>query len=99
MKGKVQKPKNNKKLSMFEFIDYCATQNCAAELTSYFFPPDADAAYFRKVKRYAHVGGVPIIGTAIGNNFSLPAGDALDKQVADAIAWILSAEVMADIFI
>ena len=73
---------------MFQFIDYCADQNCAAELTSYFFPPDADEAYFRKIKRHAFVNGVPIVGTAIGNNFTLEKGEKLDKQIADAKLWI-----------
>ena len=73
---------------MFGFIDYCAEQNCGAELTSYFFPPDADEAYFKKIKRYAFLNGVPIVGTAIGNNFTIPKGEALDKQIADAKQWI-----------
>ena len=76
------------KIDMFGFIDICAEQNCGAELTSYFFPPDADRAYFRKIKRYAFLNGVPIVGTAIGNNFTIPQGKKLDKQIADAKLWI-----------
>jgi sugar phosphate isomerase/epimerase len=87
-KGKPVEPLDGKSIDMFGFIDYCAEQNCAAELTSYFFPPDADEAYFRKIKRYAFVNGVPIVGTAIGNNFTLEKGEKLDKQVADAKLWI-----------
>jgi len=87
-KGKPVEPLDGKSINMFEFIDYCADQNCAAELTSYFFPPDADEAYFRKLKRYAFVNGVPIVGTAIGNNFTLEKGEKLDKQIADAKLWI-----------
>ena len=89
-KGKKAKkePLDGKKMDMFGFIDYCAQQSCAAELTSYFFPPDADDAYFRKIKRYAYVNGVPITGTAIGNNFTIPKGEKLDQQIADAKLWI-----------
>ena len=89
MRGKKQKPPTDgKTMDMRGFIDYCAAQNCGAELTSYFFPPDADAAWYRELRRYAFVRGVPIVGTAIGNNFSLQPGTALDKQIADAKAWI-----------
>ena len=89
-KGKKAKkpPADGKKIDMFGFIDYCAEQNCGAELTSYFFPPDADEAYFRKIRRYAFLNGVPIVGTAIGNNFTIPKGEKLDKQIADAKVWI-----------
>lgn len=89
MRGKVQKaPTDGRRMDMRAFIDFCATQNCGAELTSYFFPPRADAAWFRELRRYAFVRGVPVVGTAIGNNFSLPPGPALDQQIADAKTWI-----------
>ena len=89
-KGKKAKkaPLDGKKIDMFGFIDYCAEQKCSAELTSYFFPPEADEAYFRKIKRYAYMNGVPIAGTAIGNNFTIPKGEKLDKQIVDAKLWI-----------
>jgi sugar phosphate isomerase/epimerase len=87
-KGEPVEPLDGRSIDMFQFIDYCADQNCAAELTSYFFPPDADEAYFRKIKRYAFVNGVPIVGTAIGNNFTLEKGEKLDQQIADAKLWI-----------
>lgn len=87
-KGKPKQPLDEKSINMFEFIDYCADQNCAAELTSYFFPPDADKEYFHKIKRHAFLNGVPIAGTAIGNNFTIPRGEELDKQIADAKLWI-----------
>lgn len=89
MRGKPQPAAaDGRSMDMRGFIDFCAAQNCGAELTSYFFPPDADAAWYRDLRRYAFVRGVPIAGTAIGNNFSLAPGAALDKQIADAKAWI-----------
>ena len=95
-KGKKAKtaPLGGKSIDMFEFIDYCAQQKCSAELTSYFFPPDADDKYFQKIKRYAFRNGVPISGTAIGNNFTIDRGEKLDKQIADAKRWIERADQM-----
>ena len=94
MKGKSQTPKNGKKMDMFSFIDYCADQRCGAELTSYFFPPDADDEYFLRVKRHAFLQGVPIVGTAIGNNFTIGRGKRLDLQIRDAKKWIDRAELL-----
>ena len=94
MKGKPQKPQDGKKLTMFDFIDYCAQQKCAAELTSYFFPPDADQAYFLKIKRHAFLQGVPLAGTAIGNNFTIGKGARLDREIQNAKKWIDNAVTM-----
>lgn len=93
-KGKPQEPLNGKAIDMFGFIDYCAKLKCGAELTSYFFPPEADEAYFKRIKRHAFLNGVPIAGTAIGNNFTLPAGAKLEQQITNAKIWIERAAVM-----
>ena len=93
MKGNPQTP-DGKSMNMFEFIDYCADLQCAAELTSYFFPPDADDTYFLKLKRHAYLLGVPIVGTAIGNNFTRPKGTKLNQEIEDAKKWIDRAAVM-----
>ena len=93
-KSKAQKPQDGKSIDMFEFIDYCAQQKCSAELTSYFFPPDADEKYFQRIKRHAFKSGVPISGTAIGNNFTIDRGEKLDKEIADAKRWIERADQM-----
>lgn len=96
MKGKPKKPKSNgKPIDMLGFLDYCVAQDFeAAELTSYFFKPDASDDYFREIKRQAYLRGVTISGTAIGNNFTIGAGEKLDQQVADAMAWIDKAAVL-----
>ena len=82
---------------MLDFIDWCADHGVpGAELTSYFFPPDADAAYCREVKRRAYLRGVAICGTAVGNTFTLPDGPARDKEIAYVRKWIdLAAEMGA----
>ena len=47
-------PNPDKPIDIFGFIDFCAEHRCeGAELTSYYFPPDADDAYFLKIKRHA----------------------------------------------
>ncbi|TWT93323.1 sugar phosphate isomerase/epimerase family protein [Stieleria varia] len=96
MKGKPRQPKTDgKPIDMIGFLDYCVQQDFeAAELTSYFFPPDADDAYFLELKRQAFLRGVTISGTAIGNNFTIGAGEKLDAQIAAAIQWIDNAAVM-----
>ena len=88
-------PPADKALDMFKFIDFCADQGCAgAELTSYYFPKELTPEYLVQVRRHAFLRGVAISGTAVGNNFALPAGEALSKQVADVKRWIDHAAVM-----
>ncbi|MEM0897265.1 MAG: sugar phosphate isomerase/epimerase family protein [Verrucomicrobiota bacterium] len=93
MKGKPQAPApGTSPLNLFRFIDYCAEQQVeGAELTAYFFPPDADADYFRNLKRHAHFRGVTISGTAIGNDFSMGPGAALNAQIEETKASIVKA--------
>ena len=86
----------NDGLSMEKFIDYCAEQGLdGAELTSYYFPPDADAAYFRRVRRHAFVRGVPVSGTAVGNNFALSDGTERRKQIESVKKWVDHSVAMA----
>lgn len=96
MKGKPrQVPASDRPIDMFSFIDYCGAQGFeGAELTSYFFPPDANEEYFRKVKRHAFLAGVSVSGTAIGNNFTQAAGPGLVKDIAAAKRWIDHAVAM-----
>ena len=95
-KGNPHKPSaDGKAIDMIGFLDYCVAQNIdAAELTSYFFRPDADDAYFRDLKQAAFLRGVTISGTAIGNNFTIGKGPALEAEIASAMAWIDRASVL-----
>ncbi|HYG76939.1 MAG TPA: sugar phosphate isomerase/epimerase family protein [Planctomycetota bacterium] len=81
-------PDPAKAIDMFKFIDYCAEQGCAGELTSYFFPKDVSNEYLLNVRRHAFLRGVPVSGTAVGNNFALPQGAARDGEIASVKAWI-----------
>ena len=95
-KGKAQQPSDNgPAIDMLGFLDYCvANQFDAAELTSYFFPPNADKSYFLGLKHAAFIRGVAISGTAIGNNFTVGAGPNLDAEIAEAKKWIDRASLM-----
>jgi len=88
MKGK-ERAAADPAMDMFKFIDYCAKHGCdGAELTAYFFPPNADEKYFRRLRKYAKKKGVAISGTAIGNNFSLEPGPDREAQMAYTKKWI-----------
>ena len=95
-KGVAQQPsKDGPAMDMIGFLDYCVSHNFdAAELTSYFFPPDADRDYFLDLKRAAFIRGVAISGTAIGNNFTVGAGPKLDHEIAQAKLWIDRASLL-----
>ncbi len=80
------------KMDLFGFIDWCATMDLAGvELTSYYFKKDFDAAYLRELRRHAFNSGVTVSGTAIRNNFCLPAGPEKQKEVDQTKKWIDSA--------
>jgi sugar phosphate isomerase/epimerase len=83
------------RLDMFKFVDYCADHGLAgAEVTSYYFPKDADDGYFLRLKHHAFLRGVALSGTAVGNNFALPKGAARDKEIASVKQWIDRAALM-----
>ena len=81
--------------TMFDFINYCADQGgVGAELTSYFFPAEFSDSYLFKLKRHAYLRGVPIAGTAVGNVFTYPEGEARRREVEYVKTWIRHAAVM-----
>ena len=77
-------------LQIPDFLDYCAKLDLdAAELTSYFFPPDVDRSYCYRVRRQAHLLGLDFSGGAMGNNFTHPpSSDVGQRQLAYARKWI-----------
>jgi len=95
-RDKEQKPKGDAKpWSILDFVDWCGdNQVPGAEVTSYFFPPDADAKFCNEVKRRAYLRGVCLTGTAVGNNFALPKGEKLSEQIAYTKKWIDHAAMM-----
>jgi sugar phosphate isomerase/epimerase len=85
------------KMDLFSFIDWCAGMDLAGvELTSYYFKKDFDARYLHELRRRAFGQGITVSGTAIGNNFCLPAGPEKQKEVDQVKRWIdSSAELWA----
>src|SRR5688572_6573731 len=82
-----------KRIDLFQFIDFCAEHGCqGTELTSYYFPANFDAGFLLKIKRHAFLRGVAISGTAVGNTFTVPAKG--DQEIANVKHWIDHAAVM-----
>jgi sugar phosphate isomerase/epimerase len=96
MKGKKRNPDSDgPAIDMIGFLDYCVSQKVdTAELTSYFFKPNASDAYFIDLKHQAFLRGLTISGTAIGNNFTVGKGPKLDAEIEQAIAWIDRASLL-----
>ena len=84
-----------RQLDMMGFVDYCAEQGLAgAEVTSYYFPKPLSNEYLLELRRHAFLRGISISGTAVGNNFARPKGDALSREIASVKEWIDKAAVM-----
>lgn len=76
-------------MSLLDFIDFCSEQDLdGVELTSYYFPSDVTPEYLRQVREKCFRMGLDVSGTAIGNDFCKPAGDALDAEKAMTRQWI-----------
>ena len=86
-------------MTMEDFIDFCATQPLdGAELTGYYFPAEVTTDYLNAIKRRLFLKGLDVSGTAIGNDFCLPAGAARDAQIAMTRQWIrIAAELGAPV--
>ncbi len=71
------------------FMKFAAENELGAiEPTSYYFPEDADTAYFLEYRRKAFLMGLTVSGTAIGNVFTYPSGEERDKQLNLTRKWI-----------
>jgi sugar phosphate isomerase/epimerase len=82
-------------MTLEKFIVYCAEQGLGAtELTGYYFPKDITTEYLLGIRAQTHRLGLSISGTAIGNDFCLPDGDARQKQLAECREWIDYAAIM-----
>lgn len=97
MKEKEQKVEGAEPWSINDFVDWCADNRVpGAEVTSYFFPPDVDAAFCLELHRQAYLRGVQLCGTAVGNTFTHEPGQQRDEQIAYVKKWIdLSAAMKA----
>jgi sugar phosphate isomerase/epimerase len=95
LSGRNQKD-NQPALTLFELLDWCASQNIEAiDLTGYYFPgyPEVPAdEYVYELKRRAFKLGMDISGTGIRNNFASPDPAVRAADVARAKKWIIVAE-------
>jgi sugar phosphate isomerase/epimerase len=84
-----------KKITLFDFVDYCADQGCqGAELTSYYFPTPLTTEFLIKLKRHAFLRGVEISGSAVGNNFAVEHGEKRDTQIKLVKDWVDHAAIL-----
>ena len=77
------------KMSLEQFIDFCAEQNLdGTELTAYYFPEQITHEYLLSLKERTFRLGLDISGTAIGNDFCLPEGEARQASLQMCRDWI-----------
>lgn len=82
-------------LKLSDFIDDCAKMQLdGTELTSYYFPNPTTPEYLRGLKRQAYLLGLDVSGTAVGNDFCHPEGEARQKQIALVKRWVDYAEIL-----
>jgi sugar phosphate isomerase/epimerase len=82
-------------MDLFAFADLAADMGLdAIEPTSYYFPPDAGLDECRRLSRHAFLLGLDISGTAVKNDFCLPAGPARDASLAGVRDWVDRAVAM-----
>ncbi|GIW87348.1 MAG: xylose isomerase [Isosphaeraceae bacterium] len=83
------------RMDMFQFVDLAADYGCdAVEPTSYWFPPDVDDAYLRRLQQHAFLQGLDISGTAIRNDLCLADPAARAQQLETIRRWIDRASVL-----
>lgn len=86
---------NQSLFTLFNLLDWCATQKIEAiDLTGYFFPgyPEVPSdEYIHQIKTKAAQLGIAISGTGIRNNFASPDSAVRAADVALAKKWIVVA--------
>lgn len=91
--------RNNQQVyTLFNLLDWCATQNIKAlDATAYFFPtyPEIPSdEYLNEFKEKANTLGIVISGTGIRNNFASPDSAVRAAGVQLAKNWIVAASKM-----
>ncbi len=76
-------------MTLEEFMTKCAEWGVeGTELTEYYFKKPVAPDYLMRLKRHAIRLGLDITGTPVGNSFTLPPGEARDKEIARVKQWI-----------
>lgn len=76
-------------MDLFGFVDYCKELGLSGtELTSYYFPENADADYVLKLRRHCHLAGMTVSGGAIRNDFCSQNEEKVAADIAHTKKWI-----------
>jgi sugar phosphate isomerase/epimerase len=79
----------NKSMDLFDFANLAADMGVdAIEPTAYYFPDDVNTEYLHRLAQRAFLLGLDISGTAIMNDFCVPAGAEADREIAHTRTWI-----------
>ncbi len=79
----------DKRISIPDFIDFCASNGCdGVELTSYYFPRSVTPEFLSELRHRAFVNGMVVSGSAVGNRFTIPKGEERDREIAHVKQWI-----------
>jgi sugar phosphate isomerase/epimerase len=77
------------RLTLPQFLERCASWDLdAAELTSYYFPPEPPPAMLHDLRRRAFRLGLSISGVPVRNTFTLPPGPERDRELDHVLAWV-----------
>jgi sugar phosphate isomerase/epimerase len=81
--------------TLFDFVSDCAKYGLeGTELTSYYFPKAVTHDYLRQLKQHCFRLGLDVSGTAVGNDFGHPPGEARQKEIANTKKWIEFAAIL-----
>ena len=77
-------------MDILGFVRACADMGLGAtEPTSYYFTEEEQAPErLLELRRQAHLLGLTVSGTAVGNDFCLPPGPERERQIAHVLRWI-----------
>ncbi len=86
---KYMKEEKPPSMTIVDFLDECAKLGLgASEPTSYYFPDPLTTEFLLAFKRKAHLLGLDISGTAVGNTFTYPPGTDREKQLQWVKDWV-----------
>lgn len=82
-------------LTLSDFVADCAAMQLdGTELTSYYFPDPPAHEYLCNLKGECFRAGLAVSGTAVGNDFGIPAGPEREQQLAHVKRWVDYAEIL-----
>ena len=94
-RNKPQSEWDQHEMTLDRFVEYCAELDLdATEPTGYYFPQSVTDEYLLHLKEKAFRLGLDISGTAIGNDFCLPEGEARRQQLKMTRDWIDYSAIM-----